>query len=75
VWTNKKILIPVLFLAVWFGINFYQIKTAHNRCYEMGYLRGHPESIPCFDREQKIEKENLQLAIKQISIYIWALGE
>jgi len=74
VWTSKKILIPAILLFVWLGINFYQIKVAHNKCYEMGYLRGRPESIPCFDKEQKILKEKSQLTVKQILVYIWNLG-
>ncbi len=73
-WTRRKLLIPAILLFVWLGINFYQTKVANNKCYEIGYLRGRPESIPCFNKEKQIIKEKFQVGAKQILIYIWNLG-
>jgi len=79
---NRKIfLIPFFFLVMWGGLNFYQIKVSHNRCYDMGYIRGLPESIPCFDKERRIEQEKLRKEIdwltenyRAVLSYIWHLG-
>lgn len=78
---KKIFVIPVLLSVIWAAISFYQIKTSHAACYEMGYLRGHPGSIACFEKELQMKKENFQGNImwgvenhNAILIYIWNLG-
>jgi len=79
--SRKIFIIPVILLVAWGGLNFYQIKVAHNRCYAMGFIRGLPSAFPCFDREKIVEQEKLKTEIKWliknsrgILIYIWSLG-
>lgn len=79
---KKKILhITVCVVLIWFGIIFYQVKVSHNRCHEMGFARGLPASIPCYEEQQKLVKANFQEAIlwpfenrKAVLLYVWNLG-